>query len=166
VDRRLLGTALLALSTSSSALPLGTADGSLTVADKAVRLTHAYAWQRQSPFPPKEARTLVLVSDREVPPSALGRTLDLYELARRGELFGFEAEIRPTGEIATGVILSSAFPSGFLSVSGMDHFVATNAGPGRIAGKISMAEPSSWGPPNTKGITFAYTATFEAEVKP
>jgi hypothetical protein len=165
VGRPALVLAALSLALSASALPLGTADGSLTVAGKAVHLTHAYAWRTQNPFPPKEARVMVLLSESEVPASALGKQIELFELAHRGGLAGFEFEIAPQNDLKEGVVFSSAFPSGWLSVSGLARLTPRDAGPGRVAGSIAMPEPGHWGPPHQE-IPFQYSAQFEVEVKP
>lgn len=143
----------------------GSASGQITINGKSSDFAYAYAWKTPNVFNAKEIRTVVLLSDRKIADTALGRSMELNDLARDGKFTGVQVEITPEGKIAIGKIYSSAFPGGWLSASGMHQLQTKQFTATLIEGRLFMNTPDTWGPPNSAGIKYFYSAAFKTDIQ-
>jgi hypothetical protein len=136
----------------------GTASGHLTLNGETTPLTRAYASAQPGFFDKTREDIRILLSDVELPDSALEDVFELIHLGRDGKARIVEVVLDADAAPISGAIYAKAF-DGSVSVTGMHRFARQVVEHGLVAGRLSMDEPKSF-----QGVTFQYDATFSARI--
>ena len=136
----------------------GTASGHLTLNGETTPLTHAYASAQPGFFDKTKEDVRILLSDVELPQSALEDVFELIHMGRDGKAHVVEVVLDAEASPISGALYAKAF-DGTVSVTGMHRFTRQVFERARVAGRLSMAEPKSF-----QGVTFQYDATFAARI--
>ena len=153
-----LAVLLLSAVSSRAFAQDGTATGHLTLNGETTPLTHAYASAQPGFFDKAREDIRILLSDVELPDSALGDVFELIHMGRDGRAHVVEVVLDADGAPISGAIYAKAF-DGSVSVTGMHRFAKQVFERARVAGRLSMDEPKSF-----HGVTFQYDATFAARI--
>ncbi|HSP13433.1 MAG TPA: hypothetical protein VLV78_01625 [Thermoanaerobaculia bacterium] len=135
------------------------AKGSFTANGKKVNLKYAYATSIKNPFDKKKTDTLVVVTDKDIPPGALFDEFALMSLVDKG-ITGFTVEIDADKRVNSGTLFSPAFKKmhQFSSV-GKQEINLTAMTKDRIAGTVSMPADDFF------DEKYQFTATFDVPVQ-
>ena len=136
----------------------GTAAGHLTLNGETTPLTRAYASAQPGFFDKTKEDVRILLSDVELPDSALEDVFELIHMGRDGKAHVVEVVLDADAAPISGAIYAKAF-DGSVSVTGMHRFTRQAFERTRVAGRLSMDEPKSF-----QGVTFQYDATFAARI--
>lgn len=104
--------------------------------------------------------TMVLLSDAKLEDKVAADRFALIDLARKGKFTGVQAGISPLGNVSSGTIYTAA-EDGYFDAVGMHKWEKKSLSDSSIAGKLSTPEPSHF-----FKTTFAYSATFQAPIRP
>lgn len=139
----------------------GTASGKLTVAGKTTPLAYAYARTQKGFFDKTKEDIVVILSDVPIPEAALEDEFARQHMAEEGKLHAVEVTLNSEKQAVSGGLLHQAFSKtgGYVSVTGMHEYKATVFDATRVAGTLGMTKPDDF-----MGVTFVYTATFDAPV--
>ena len=147
------------LATPAFAVAPGTADGTMTVNGKSVKLKYAMARTQKNPFHADKRDIVVLLSDKPIPAEKFKDEFGMMDVS--GTFTGVQVEIDPDKEINSGMIYSPELKkyNGSFSSTGMHNLEATKFEPSEVAGKLYMKKQDEF-----FGNTYQYSATFDATV--
>ena len=151
-------TILGALALATLWLAQNSVDGSMTVAGKKAKLAFVYAYATQGFFDKTKDDTVVLLTDREVPPAQIRETYDLGKLAEQGKLCFVRATINAAGQIVNFSLghASFKFPPGGGST---EHVFEGKLTKTSVSGKVFTK-----GEQKTFGVAYEYSAAVNASV--
>lgn len=153
--------ALIAACGIARAQTSGTADGTLTLNGKAIRLTVAYACIARDNPEDDQRFVDVLLADRAVDPLMACSSTWQRRLAEAGTLAGVRVRVRMDGDPFSGSVCGPGLPGGCVP-AGFDHrFQAGKFDERHIAGRLFLEKEDGFA-----GDTFQYDARFAADVAP
>jgi len=157
-DKRALSALLVTLFLATPLLA-GTASGTYTVNGKTVKLQYAYATPRPNPFDKKKTDTFILISDKEVPASAVTDEFELMRIVDDLKLNAISVQINDEKSVNSGMFYSPSFKkmTQFSSV-GNQKLEATTWTKDRVAGKMWMDEDDFF------DNVFKFNVTFDTNV--
>jgi len=134
-------------------------NGSITSNGKTTALKYAVATPKEDPFDKKKKATFLLVTDQEVPASAIADEFELMRWYEKANLHGFAVLINGEKRVVSGNIYDPALKHNGFSGTGMQQLDLTALTPTHIAGKISIPKPDEF-----FGDKYQYSATFDLPV--
>jgi hypothetical protein len=140
----------------------GTAKGTLTVAGKAIPLTHAYALAQKGFFDAKSDDILVLLSDVPLTDAALTDPFERQKLEKAGKLHSVEAVIDAKKQPINVTVRHSAFKMTASGGSTEDLFDATTFDGKSAAGRLHRKSPGT----SFDDVPYTYDVTFSAPIAP
>jgi hypothetical protein len=133
-------------------------NGSITANGKTTALKHAVATPKEDPFDKKKKATFLLVTDQEVPASAIADEFEFMRWYEKANLHGFAVLINDEKRVVSGNIYDPALKHNGFSSVGKQEVALTALTPTHIAGKVSLPADEFF------GDKYQYSATFDVPV--
>ena len=159
--RMALGLGALSLFVCAAAIG-SPVKGFFTANGKRVDLKYAYATTKKNPFDKKKTDTMLLVTDKEIPPAAIFDEFAQMNFPDQG-ISGFTIEVDADKTLNSGTLFSPSFKKmhQFSSI-GKQKLNLTTMTKDRMAGTVSLPADDFF------GEKYEYSATFDVpiQVKP
>src|SRR5437870_12515136 len=131
-------------------------NGSITSNGKTTALKYAVATPKEDPFDKKKKATFLLVTDQEVPASAIADEFEFMRWYDKENLHTFAVLINDEKRVVSGNVYDPALKHNGFSGTGMKEVELTAMTPQRIAGKIYIPKAGEF-----FGDTYLYSATLD-----
>jgi hypothetical protein len=151
----------LSLALFAALIENGKAQGSLTLAGKAVKLAYAYASSKEGVFDPKTKDTVVILTDVPLDAKALDDEFVRLDLVRAGKLHGIQVIIDAEKKLISFSILHNALKISYSEASTENAFTPQIFNAKEAAGRVYRKSPGK----SFDDIAFTFDVRFHASIK-